>query len=123
VYSDISLIPDNAIKIQKSNIDNIFCEKLRNIKTIDEVNSLFKDYITFFDAYQQFITEDFATLFLNKIHSDVESATEIIVKEAKEAIDAIFFKKIGDSKSIDEISNLFENYLAFFDNYQEFIID
>jgi hypothetical protein len=121
VHSDINQMSENSIKMQKRNIDDIFCERIRDIKTIDEINDLFQDYITFFITHLKFVTEDFATVFLNKTHSDEKPISKSLVKTIKDEIDSIFFDKVQKSRSVDELNNLFENYLAFFDIYQEYI--
>jgi hypothetical protein len=120
VQSEINILPENAIKAQKEKIDGDFFEKIKNGKTIDEINTLFENYKMFFSTYQQFVTEDFATKFLNRINTFNDSISQ---KEAKVEIDKIFIEKFEKSGSLDEINILFENYRSFFDIFKEYITD
>jgi hypothetical protein len=121
VNSDLKSLPDNAIITQKSIIDKMFYEKLKNVKTVDDIDTIFKNYVSFFLTYQKFITEDFATLFYKNIPSDIKSISESEIRELKVEIDKKFFQKVRYSRTIDELCKLFENYLAFFDIYQGII--
>jgi uncharacterized protein YjgD (DUF1641 family) len=123
VHSDIKTIPENIMNVQKNKIDDLFHERIKCARTVEEINSLFSNYLYFFDSYQKLITEDLATIFLNNIHSDNESPTENKVRQEKENIDSAFFEKISFSRSTDEIEKLFENYLDFFNTYKDFITE
>jgi hypothetical protein len=41
----------------------------------------------------------------------------------KNKIDNLFFRKITVSRTVGEIKKLFDNYLAFFDTFKEFLPD
>lgn len=116
-----NIVSENVMKMQKVKIDEIFFEKIKGIRTVNELNGLFENYKCFFEVYQLYVMEDFVMLFLNKVHSDNESTPIHVINQEKTKIDEIFFERIKNSRFVDEIISHFENYLAFFNIYHEFL--
>jgi hypothetical protein len=113
-------ITEKALSVEKSKIDNTFFLKLKDIETIDNLKTVFKQYLEFFDFYQNFITEDLALYFLNNLRSDIRTIPENTVVVHKDKVDSIFFNKIKGAKNVEEIQHLFKGYLIFYDTYKQF---
>jgi predicted rRNA methylase YqxC with S4 and FtsJ domains len=69
----------------------------------------------------ELITSDLSSVFLDSIYPKIDKLTKREIQIVKDLIDTIFIDNVKKAKSKDDIADIFNDYRAFFDVYQEFI--
>jgi hypothetical protein len=67
----------------KKEIDIIFYDNIQHSNTFEELDKLFESYLLFYDTYQEFISEDLALFFLDRVRLDIKAIPKNVIKMQK----------------------------------------